>query len=83
MKHTILKFAVSIMCFAIRRYGWTYDPKPHPYKDDSRFPWWRRTSATHIETNNFAGAIHQCVKEMMAEEQPVLTFTKNQETSKP
>jgi len=73
MKHTILKFAVSIMCFAIRRYGWSDSPKPHPYKEDARFPWWLRTSATHIETNNFTGAVHQRIKEMIKAQQPAPT----------
>jgi len=78
MKHTILKLAVSIMCFAIRRYGWSDAPKPAPYREEPRFPWWRRTSGSKIETNNFAGAIHQCVKEMVAAKQPVLTPQKVQ-----
>lgn len=71
MKHTLLQLAVFITCIAIRRYGWQDTTPPPPFRPSSQYPWWRRVGKKNIETSNFSGAIHTCIKEMMKSRQPV------------
>ena len=67
MKNIILYVAVSIITYAIRLRGWTNEPKPPPYPQSDRTPWWRWVKPNQIESTDLGGAIRASIKDLETE----------------
>ena len=63
MKQATTKLTCLLMRASLRLNGWTDAPKPPPYQETPKHPWWRKLSEKRIQSADFITAFDRVMEE--------------------